>query len=272
MIDAVPIEIGAKQLSCCLMTFDPSQLPDDIATLKAMVIAGGQEIEALKLTIAKMRRDKFGASSERGAELLDQLELQQAELEEGFRSGYASAEINAPPTTDKERQFKPARRPLPQHLPRERVMHSARRVAPVAGVLSGSSVRTLPRRWRPYRHSGSAREVLLPRGHQLHRKNLLGKGMSLYGTRNLENAGAAGRYSRSRAGKVNDRLCTPTRPCKVSRGNTMTRECSSCSYGRGFDAPFVSDVPLQRYWLRMVICGFSTTVAVPRPRGSTENM
>jgi hypothetical protein len=45
------------------------------AILKAMVIAGEQEIAALKLTIAKMRRDKFGASSERGAKLIDQLEL-----------------------------------------------------------------------------------------------------------------------------------------------------------------------------------------------------
>ena len=31
-------------------------------------------------TIAKMRRDTYGASSERGAKLLDQLELQLAEL------------------------------------------------------------------------------------------------------------------------------------------------------------------------------------------------
>lgn len=37
------------------------------------------EIEALKLTIARMRCDKFGASSERGAELLGQLELQLAD-------------------------------------------------------------------------------------------------------------------------------------------------------------------------------------------------
>jgi len=38
------------------------------------------EVETLKLTIAQLRRDKFGASSERGARLIDQLELQLAEL------------------------------------------------------------------------------------------------------------------------------------------------------------------------------------------------
>ena len=59
-----------------------AQLPDDIATLKAMVIAAekkasdrGLEIEALKLTIAKLQRSTFGASSESGKKLLDQLEL-----------------------------------------------------------------------------------------------------------------------------------------------------------------------------------------------------
>lgn len=114
------------------MTLDPSQLPDDIAALKAMVIAGGQEIEALKLTIAKMRRDKFGASSERGAKLLDQLELQLAELEERASQDMASAAIKTPPMTDQER-LKPARRPLPQHLPRERVVHSAPSACPSCG-------------------------------------------------------------------------------------------------------------------------------------------
>jgi hypothetical protein len=113
------------------MTLDPSQLPDDIATLKAMVIAGGREIEALKLTIAKMRRDKFGASSERGAKLLDQLELQLAELEERASQDMASAAIKAPPMTEARR--KPARRPLPEHLPRERVVHSAPSTCPSCG-------------------------------------------------------------------------------------------------------------------------------------------
>ena len=37
----------------------------------------------LKLMIAKLRREQFGASSERGRKLLDQLELQLEELEAG---------------------------------------------------------------------------------------------------------------------------------------------------------------------------------------------
>src|SRR5207302_660385 len=82
------------------VTLDPNQLPDDIETLKAMVIAAerkasdrGLEIEALKLTIAKLQRNTFGASSESGKKLLDQLELQLAELEEGMAEDKAAASV-----------------------------------------------------------------------------------------------------------------------------------------------------------------------------------
>lgn len=62
---------------------DPTDLPRDVATLQAMLAA---KIEKLKLTIAKMRRDRFGSKSERGSKLLDQLELQLAELEASAKS------------------------------------------------------------------------------------------------------------------------------------------------------------------------------------------
>ncbi|MGH6801953.1 MAG: IS66 family transposase, partial [Methyloceanibacter sp.] len=126
------------------MTLDPAQLPDDIATLKTMVIAAekkasdrGLEIEALKLTIAKLQRNTFGASSENGKKLLDQLELQLAELEEGMAEDKATAAIAAPPATvaagENEQHRKPARRPLPGHLPRERVVHAAPPCCPGCG-------------------------------------------------------------------------------------------------------------------------------------------
>ena len=43
-----------------------------------------------------MRRERFGQSSERGARLIEQLELQLAELEEGVAEEEAAAEIAAP--------------------------------------------------------------------------------------------------------------------------------------------------------------------------------
>ena len=70
------------------MTSDPDALPDDVETLKALLLSEraarvaaevqarnrALEIEQLKFTIAKLRRERFGASSERGARLLDQLD------------------------------------------------------------------------------------------------------------------------------------------------------------------------------------------------------
>jgi transposase len=81
-------------------------------------------IEKLELTIKKLRHEQFGQSSERGA-LLDQLELQLADLEENTAQAETAAQMAA---ADKiavpsfERR-KPARRPLPEHLPRERIVY-----------------------------------------------------------------------------------------------------------------------------------------------------
>ena len=86
------------------MTLDPEQLPDDVVSLKAMLIAAAHrvndldaEIESLKLTIAKLQHARFGPSSERGARLLDQLELQLGELVERRAQEQAAAEIEASP-------------------------------------------------------------------------------------------------------------------------------------------------------------------------------
>ena len=50
------------------------------------------EIEHLKLLIAKLRRERYGQSSERGRHLLDQLELQLEEMETAAGEKYASGE------------------------------------------------------------------------------------------------------------------------------------------------------------------------------------
>ena len=123
------------------------------------------EVETLKLTLAKLRRDKFGASSERGARLIDQLELQLAELEERIAQDEAVAEIAAPEPKQpdsisrKEKRRKPARRPLPEHLPRERVVHPAPSTCPCCGgplrKLGEDITETLehvPAQWKVIQH------------------------------------------------------------------------------------------------------------------------
>ena len=79
------------------------------------------EIERLKLTIARLRRERFGASSERSVRIA-QLELHLEDLEEAA----AEAEMASTPEGVAVEGFsrrKPARRPLPEHLPRERLVH-----------------------------------------------------------------------------------------------------------------------------------------------------
>jgi transposase len=121
------------------------------------------EIERLKLMLAKMRKEKFGQSSERGKQLIEQLELAITDLEETQAEEEAKAEIAAPGKQREKRErtrIKPARRPLPDNLPRERIVYPA----PCAcGKCGGTNLRKLgeamteslecePRRWKVVEH------------------------------------------------------------------------------------------------------------------------
>ncbi|MFO1036162.1 MAG: IS66 family transposase [Geminicoccaceae bacterium] len=129
---------------------------------EAQVSGARLEIERLKLLLAKARREQFGQSSERGARIVAQLELQLSELEETEAETEVAAEITA---SAADRPFRgegtrrPARRPLPEHLPRERILYAA----PCACPRCGGPVRKLgedvtetlecvPRRWKVVVH------------------------------------------------------------------------------------------------------------------------
>ena len=118
------------------MPLDPNDLPDDVAALKALLVAASlkvddldAEIENLKLTIAKLQHDRFGNSSERTSVLMDQLELQLGELVERRAQEKAAEDIAAAQSATgatkaeppKQRKI-PTRRPLSDKWPRERVV------------------------------------------------------------------------------------------------------------------------------------------------------
>ena len=88
-----------------------------------MLLNRAAEIDNLKPTIAKMRRVRFGAKSERGSKLPDQLELELAEFEESVAQDKVAVELGMPSVDVKAERSKSARRPLPGHLSRERVVH-----------------------------------------------------------------------------------------------------------------------------------------------------
>jgi transposase len=134
------------------VTSTPDTPPDGIDALHAALAAeqlARREAEAraaaaeamvahLKLLIAKLKRDKFGASSERGRKLIDQLELELGELAAAASEDAAKAENAAgkngpgrPPGSPPRGQ--PVRAPLPAHLPRERVVIPGPTACPCCG-------------------------------------------------------------------------------------------------------------------------------------------
>jgi len=119
----------------------PDALPDNPAELKRIIAAMAQdaltaeaEIARLKFQLARYRRAEFGRSSEKLTRETEQLELELEILEtdQAERLATASPEVAAAVETAAEAQ-KPARRPLPEHLPREDLRHSAPCSCPSCG-------------------------------------------------------------------------------------------------------------------------------------------
>jgi transposase len=119
----------------------PDNLPDDPAALKRIIAAMAQdaltaqaEIAKLKFQLARYRRAEFGRSSEKLAREAEQLELalEALETDQAERLATDSPEAAAAVETAAEAQ-KPARRPLPQHLPQEDWRHPAPCTCPSCG-------------------------------------------------------------------------------------------------------------------------------------------
>src|SRR5207237_6187975 len=93
------------------------------------------EIARLKFQLAPYRRAEFGRSSEQLARDTEQLELalETLETDQAERLAMASPAVVAAVETAAEAQ-KPARRPLPQHLPREDLTHPAPYSCPTCSV------------------------------------------------------------------------------------------------------------------------------------------
>jgi len=131
------------------------------AAAESLAKSRALEIEKLKYQIAKLRHEQFGQSSERSA-VLEQLELKLAALEEDASEAEAAAELAAQRAKVAVKGFerrKPARRPFPEHLPRERIVYPSATACPCCGgalhKLGEDVTETLemiPRRWKVIQH------------------------------------------------------------------------------------------------------------------------
>jgi transposase len=95
---------------------------DELRAAELAVQINALEIEKLRFQIAKLRRMQFGRSSERITGQIEQLELRLEELEAAAAADVAKAAADGPPAPDPERA-RPKRKSLPEHLPREDVVH-----------------------------------------------------------------------------------------------------------------------------------------------------
>jgi transposase len=99
----------------------PAPLPSDIESLQRLVreqqaqlLSRDMLIEQLKLQLARLKKLKFGHSSEQLDAQIAQLELSLEEMEAS-----AAAQVPARGTADEPTPSKPTRKPLPDHLPRD---------------------------------------------------------------------------------------------------------------------------------------------------------
>lgn len=107
-----------------VVSLDIASLPADVDLLRAMLVAADAELDKLRMLVAKLRRMAFGRSSERLTREADQLEL-------GLEEAEAEAAASLPPAVARARDAaKPHRQPLPDHLPRDNVVHDRPCVCP----------------------------------------------------------------------------------------------------------------------------------------------
>jgi transposase len=120
---------------------DAAPLPDDVATLKALLLAerataaklAGQN-EHLRAIVKELQRALFGRRSEKTAHP-DQLQLALEDLEQAIAEGEAGVEkTDATLQASRRQQRRVNRGALPKHLPREEVViEPAEQICPCCG-------------------------------------------------------------------------------------------------------------------------------------------
>ena len=136
-------------------------LKAELAVARAKAADDAAMIAQQKLEIAKLRRQIYGPRSERTARILDQMELELAELEAAATEDEIAAERAAKATTVAAFTRKhPARQAFPAHLPRERVVVPAPTACACCGgtrlrklgEIITETLEVVPRQWKVIQH------------------------------------------------------------------------------------------------------------------------
>lgn len=157
-ISALPNDLDALKALAAAAISRANEAEAKLANATARESATAALIAHLKLQIAKLKREQYGTSAERTRRLLDQMELQLEELEADASEDALVAEAAAEKTAS-VRSFErkaPARKPFPEHLPRERVVVPAPCSCPACGSARLSklgedvteTLEVIPRTWK----------------------------------------------------------------------------------------------------------------------------
>ena len=98
-------------------------LRQELAAVRTQLGTAGVEIAHLRAQLAALRRQQYGRSSERLDAEVAQLELRLEDLEENEAERQAAIPAPAVPGSSSRTRQKAVRKPLPDHLPRETVVH-----------------------------------------------------------------------------------------------------------------------------------------------------
>ena len=155
--ESLPDDIGALKAALAAERIARQDAEAELAAVQAKLAEDQAVISRLKLEIAKLNRRQFAPRSERATRLLNQLELELEELESSATEDELAAETvsNASQVAAFVRK-RPARKPFPEHLPRERVVVPAPTSCPCCGGTRLSklgediteTLEVIPRQWK----------------------------------------------------------------------------------------------------------------------------
>ena len=153
---ALPTDVEMLQHLLLAREAELAQVRSDFVQSQARESNAAEVIAHLQLAVEKMRRELYGQRSERGARILGQMEFELADLVETASEDDFAAESAAGTTVRSFTRKSPARKPFPEHLPRERILVAG----PAACTCCGSTrlaklgeditetLEVVPRQWK----------------------------------------------------------------------------------------------------------------------------
>jgi transposase len=158
----LPEDIDALRAALLAERARAARVAAELAVAKAKASNDAAVIADQRLQIEKLMRQLYGHRSERTERLLDQMELAFEELESSASEDEIAAERAAAKTTNVVAftRKRPARRPFPEHLPRERVVEPGPTTCQCCGSARlrklgediTETLEVIPRQWKVIQH------------------------------------------------------------------------------------------------------------------------